>query len=117
MSSSLTPEAVLDQLRGVKYPGYSRDIVSFGLVKDVQIDDTRILIRIALTTADPNIPRAIEEAAIAAVESIPGVSEASVKIDLSAPVSKAMQAEAAGLPQTKIDGVKHVVAVASGKGG
>jgi ATP-binding protein involved in chromosome partitioning len=114
---SLTSDVVLAQLRGVKYPGYSRDIVSFGLVKDVQIDDTRVAVRIALTTADPNIPRAIEQTVVAAIESIPGVSEASVKIDLSAPVAKAMQAEAGGLPQTKIEGVKHVIAIASGKGG
>ena len=39
--ADLTPDAVLAQLRGVKYPGYSRDIVSFGLVKDVQIDGSR----------------------------------------------------------------------------
>ena len=115
--SALTPEAVLAQLCGIKYPGYSRDIVSFGLVKDVQIDGARVAVRIALTTADPNIPRAIEETVTAVVESIPGVSEASVKIDLSAPVTKAMQADAGSLPQTKIEGIKHVIAVASGKGG
>ncbi len=113
----LTPELVLAQLRGVKYPGYSRDIVSFGLIKDVRIDETRVMVRIALTTADPKIPRQIEQTVTAAIESIPGVSEAEVKIDLSAPVGQAMQAEAGGLPQTKIAGVKHVIAVASGKGG
>ena len=117
MPASLTSDSVLAQLRGVKYPGYSRDIVSFGLVKDVQIDDTRVRVHIALTSADPNIPRSIEQAVIAAIESMPGVSEASVHLDLSAPVSKAMQADATGLPQTKIPGVKHVIAVASGKGG
>jgi ATP-binding protein involved in chromosome partitioning len=117
MSTPLNPEAVFEHLRGVKYPGYSRDIVSFGLVKDVAIDGSRVAIRIALTTADPNIPRLIEENVIAAVESIPGVSEAAVKLDLSAPVTKAMQAGAEGLPQTRIEGVKHVIAVASGKGG
>ncbi len=117
MPPPLTSEAVLDHLRGVKYPGYSRDIVSFGLIKDVQIDGTRVLVRIALTTADANIPKAIQENATAVLESIPGVSEAEVNIDLSAPVSKALQADAGGLPQTKIEGVKHVIAVASGKGG
>jgi ATP-binding protein involved in chromosome partitioning len=117
MSSALTPDAVLAQLRGVRYPGYSRDIVSFGLVKDVAIDGARVAIRIALTTADPKIPDLLREAVIAAVESMPGVSEAAVQLDLSAPVAKAMQAEAGGLPQTRIEGVKHVIAVASGKGG
>ena len=63
MSASLTSEIILTQLRGVKYPGYSRDIVSFGLVKDVQIDGNRVTVRIALTTADANIPKLIEETA------------------------------------------------------
>jgi ATP-binding protein involved in chromosome partitioning len=117
MSAPLTSELILAQLRGVKYPGYSRDIVSFGLVKDVKIDGTRVAVQIALTTADPNIPRLIEETATAAIESIPGVSEASVHLDVSAPVSKALQAEGGSLPQTRIEGVKHVIAVASGKGG
>jgi len=117
MSAPLTSETVLAQLRGVKYPGYSRDIVSFGMVKDVQIDGTRVSVRIAVTTADAKIPKQIEETAVAALESIPGVSEAVVHLDVRAPVSKALQAEGGALPQTKIEGVKHIIAVASGKGG
>jgi ATP-binding protein involved in chromosome partitioning len=116
MSFSLTSEAILAQLRGVKYPGYSRDIVSFGMVKDVQIDGTRVSVRISVTTADAKIPRQIEETAVAALESIPGVSEAVVHLEVSAPVTKALQAEGA-LPQTKIAGIRHIIAVASGKGG
>jgi ATP-binding protein involved in chromosome partitioning len=115
--SALTSDTILAQLRGVKYPGYSRDIVSFGMVKDVQIDGTRVKVRISVTTADARIPKQIEENAVAAIESIPGVSEAVVHLDVSAPVSKALQAEGGTLPQTKIEGVKHIVAVASGKGG
>ena len=111
----LNSDLILAQLRGVKYPGYSRDIVSFGMVKDVQVEGTRVLVSIALTTADEKIPRMIEENATAVLEAIPGVSEAVVKIDVTAPVTKAMQAE--GLPQTKIPGIKHIIAVASGKGG
>src|SRR5271170_3945647 len=116
MPAPLTSDIVLAQLRGVKYPGYSRDIVSFGMVKDVQVDGTRVTVRIAVTTADPNVPRLIEQTATAALESIPGVSEAAVHLDVSAPVTKAMQA-GEGLPQTKIEGIKHIIAVASGKGG
>ncbi|MBM3264765.1 MAG: DUF59 domain-containing protein, partial [candidate division Zixibacteria bacterium] len=32
----MTPEKVVDALKQVKYPGFDRDIVSFGLVKNVQ---------------------------------------------------------------------------------
>jgi ATP-binding protein involved in chromosome partitioning len=116
MPSNLTSETVLAQLRGVKYPGYTRDIVSFGMVKDVQIDGSRVVVRISVTTADTKIPHQIEETATAAIESIPGVREAVVMMDVSAPVTKAMQA-GEGMPQTKIEGVKHIIAVASGKGG
>lgn len=117
MSSPLTSDLILAQLRGVKYPGYSRDIVSFGLVKDVHLDGTRVAVRIAVTTADANVPKQIEEAVIAVVEAIPGVSEATVHLDVSAPATKALQAEGGALPQTRIDGIKHIIAVASGKGG
>src|SRR5271170_2944322 len=117
MSASLTSDLILAQLRGVKYPGYSRDIVSFGMVKDVQIDGTRVTVRISVTTADAKIPKQIEETAVATIESIPGVSEAVVHLDVSAPISKALRAEGGALPQTKIEGIKHVIAVASGKGG
>ena len=113
----LTQQAILDALKGVKYPGYTRDIVSFGMVKDVQIEGSRVTVRVAVTTADLAIPKQIEENAIAALESMPGVSEAAVKLDVSAPVSKALQAEGGTLPQQKIEGVKHIIAVASGKGG
>jgi ATP-binding protein involved in chromosome partitioning len=114
--AALTSDSVLAQLRGVKYPGYSRDIVSFGLVKDVAIDGSRVTVRITVTTADPKVPKVIEETATTAIESMPGVREAVVLVDASAPVTKAMQA-GEGMPQTKIEGVKHVIAVASGKGG
>ena len=33
----LTQEAILDALKAVKYPGYSRDIISFGLIKHVAV--------------------------------------------------------------------------------
>ena len=65
MSAPLTSETILAQLRGVKYPGYSRDIVSFGLVKDIKIDGTRVTVHIAVTTADISVPKQIEENAVA----------------------------------------------------
>ncbi|HXG48171.1 MAG TPA: chromosome partitioning protein, partial [Methylomirabilota bacterium] len=34
----LNQEIVLSALKAVKYPGYSRDIVSFGLVKNIAAD-------------------------------------------------------------------------------
>ena len=36
-NTSLTPELVRAALTTVKYPGFSRDIVAFGLVKNIQV--------------------------------------------------------------------------------
>ena len=40
-----------------------------------------------------------------------------MQLEVSAPAAKSAGGDAAGLPQTKIPGIKHVIAVASGKGG
>ena len=38
-TTELTEEKVLETLRGVKFPGLSRDIVSFGFIKDLEIGE------------------------------------------------------------------------------
>jgi ATP-binding protein involved in chromosome partitioning len=111
----VTPSEVVERLKSVKYPGYTRDIVSFGLVKDVQCEESVVLVRIELTTSDSSIPPKIKEAAMAVLEVLPGVSEVQVNMVVTAPATPA--GDAAGLLQTKITGVKRVIAVASGKGG
>ena len=46
-----TPQEVLEQLKQVTYPGLSRDIVSFGLVKDIEVGGRGVTITLAPTTA------------------------------------------------------------------
>ena len=68
-SSMLTilESSVMEALRTVKYPGYSRDIVSFGLVKGVQIDGSAVGVLLELTTPNPEIGNQIADAAKAAL--------------------------------------------------
>ena len=56
-----TEEQVKDALKAVKYPGFTRDIVSFGLVKSINIDngDVRVQLqegRARLTGSAPSEP-------------------------------------------------------------
>ncbi len=111
----LTNDAIQQQLRTVKYPGFSRDIVSFGLVKEVQIKDGEVTVQLTLATNDPQIPAKIKSEAEAALKAVPGVTSATVRIDIQAPQQQPMGAQA--MPQTSIPGVRYVIAVASGKGG
>ena len=39
--ATITESKVLEALKAVRYPGFSRDIVSFGLVKGVRIEGRR----------------------------------------------------------------------------
>ncbi len=107
----ITEEQVRAQLATVKYPGFSRDIVSFGLLKNVRIADQKVEVLLSLATNEPAIPQAIKDQSEAVLSAIPGVSEVRVLIDIQAPPQTAGP-QAAGIP-----GVKHVIAIASGKGG
>ena len=49
----LTEDDIKKALSAVKYPGYSRDIVSFGLVKQIAAKDGVVSVAMQLTTANP----------------------------------------------------------------
>src|ERR1700737_4405682 len=110
---SISDEQVRDALRSVRYPGFSRAIVSFGLVKDVQIDRGDVKVQLALATNDPNIPATIKNDAEKVLRALAGVRTAKILIDIHAPPAGA----GASVGATRIPGIKHVIAVASGKGG
>jgi ATP-binding protein involved in chromosome partitioning len=111
----LTESTIIDRLKLVKFPGYSRDIVSFGLVKEVKLSGGDVLVRLAVATSNPAVPEAIKREAEHAVRTTPGVTSARIVIDISSPPDTGKGT--AGPSATGITGVKHVIAVASGKGG
>src|SRR5204863_8782297 len=110
---SISEEQVRDALRSVRYPGFSRDIVSFGLVKGVQIDRGEVKVQLALATNDPNIPATIKNDSEKILRELDGVRSARVLIDIHAPPAGA----GVSVGATRIPGIKHVIAIASGKGG
>jgi ATP-binding protein involved in chromosome partitioning len=108
-------EAVVrDALRAVKYPGFSRDIVSFGLVKEIRVVDSEVTVQMALATNDPAIPQTIKNNSEQILRDLAGVEKAKVLIDIHAPPAGSGTAAAVA---AQIPGVKHVIAIASGKGG
>jgi ATP-binding protein involved in chromosome partitioning len=109
----VSEDQIREALKTVKYPGFSRDIVSFGLVKGIDARDDNVIVQLALATNDPAIPQAIKNEAESALRGLAGVREAKVRIDIQAPPA----GSGAGVGATKISGIKHVIAIASGKGG
>jgi ATP-binding protein involved in chromosome partitioning len=112
---AILEEQVRDALRSVRYPGFSRDIVSFGLVKGINIDDGEVKVQLALATNDPNVPATIKTDAEKTLRALNGVRAAKVLIDIQAAPAGAGAGATVGA--TRIPGIKHVIAVASGKGG
>jgi len=110
---SISEEEAMNALKSVKYPGFTRDIVSFGLVKSVNIDNGEVKVQLALATNDPNVPATIKNDAEKALRAIDGVRSAKVLIDIQSPPGGAV----AGMGAIRIPGIRHVIAVASGKGG
>ncbi len=112
---SITEEQVRDALKTVRYPGFSRDIVSFGLVKGIDIADGEVKVQLALATNDPNVPATIKTDAEKVLGALNGVRNSKVLIDIHAPPAGAGAGAQVG-PQ-RLPGIKHVIAIASGKGG
>jgi ATP-binding protein involved in chromosome partitioning len=112
--SHLSEELVLERLKAVKFPGYSRDIVSFGLVKEIKIAGSDLIVRLSVATNNPAVPEQIKRDSEKVLEAIPGVASIKVVIDITNPPEMASSGKTG---TTKIAGVDHVIAIASGKGG
>jgi ATP-binding protein involved in chromosome partitioning len=113
---STTAKDVLEALKQVKYPGFRRDIVSFGIVRDIEVGGFGTTITIAPPADAPNLVDEIGDEIARVVAELPGTGELTV---VTAPPPQAQKTAQA--PSTRgaqgIPGVKRIVAVASGKGG
>jgi ATP-binding protein involved in chromosome partitioning len=106
----LTEEAVLGVLKNVMDPDLRRDIVSLGFIKNLVIDGGNVSFCVELTTPACPVKDQLKQACIDEVTALPGVE--SVEVEMTAQV-RVRQAE----PQDLIPGVRHAIAIASGKGG
>ncbi|NCO69458.1 MAG: iron-sulfur cluster assembly protein, partial [Acidobacteria bacterium] len=64
-------EDIRQALKVVKFPGLTRDIVSFGFVKAIAVDGGKISVELQISSADPDAAAQIEREARAALESLP----------------------------------------------
>ena len=109
--------SIKSALEKINYPGFSRDIVSFGLVQGIDFDNGVASVSVEVTSADPTIPTQIKKSIEETLGKLDGVKEAQVAVV----VKKSSAPAAASQKSIPADGnlseVDHIVAVASGKGG
>jgi ATP-binding protein involved in chromosome partitioning len=108
-----TAERVLDALRAVLFPGFRRDIVTLGMVTDVQVSED--LVRVALRPGSdkPEVRQQLARAVEAGLARLPGVGR--VAIEMAGAEAGRGRDPFAG--RSALPGVRHIVAVASAKGG
>jgi ATP-binding protein involved in chromosome partitioning len=109
-----TPSEILNELKKVKYPGFTRDIVSFGMVRDIEVGHAGVTVYLAALSAKAEVTEKITaevEKTVAAMAGVPAV-----KIELEQP-AKAPARPGPQAHKQSIEGVQRLIAVASGKGG
>jgi len=114
-----TQDDIKQALSAVKYPGFSRDIISFGLLKEISCANGAVSVALQLTSPNPEAARVIKQDAERVLKVLPGVQQVFVEVRQPAGGAGAPGAAPGGAfgSQNKIPGVKRVIAIASGKGG
>jgi ATP-binding protein involved in chromosome partitioning len=102
-------------LQQVRFPGMSRDIVSFGFVDRVEATDDGVTVELAMATHNQEAAVAVRAEAEEKLKAGLGLDQVEVGLRLLAPPAPAH--EAISQDASLIPEVEHVVAVASGKGG
>jgi ATP-binding protein involved in chromosome partitioning len=111
MPKSITEQDVLNQLKTVMDPELHKDLVSLGMIKDIQVSESNdVSFTIELTTPACPLRIRIETDARQAISQLTGVNE--IKINMSARVAQNQQ-----LKENVEIPVKNIIAVSSGKGG
>lgn len=112
----INKEQVLESLSTINYPGFSRDIVSFGIIKDVLINDGAVTVQADIRTQDQKVINDIIDAVRNNISKMEGVNAVNVQL-ASSQAAAAAQQSAPKPDSTYLPQVKRKIAVASGKGG
>ncbi len=109
----MTNETVLDALKSVTYPGFTKDIVTFGFVKSVEILGDKVSIVVDITSSAEEVKDQITTDATTELKKLGFVA---VDVHITAPQApKQMSNSVSG--KNIAPHVKNFVMVSSGKGG
>ncbi len=107
----ITKELVEEKLKLVAYPGFTKSILEFGFVKDIQITDNNVSILVDISSSAPEVKKEIESEVTKQLQLL-GANN--INIVVKTPV---MPKESSSKGKNILPQVKNVVMVSSGKGG
>jgi ATP-binding protein involved in chromosome partitioning len=109
----MTNEQVLEALKNVIYPGFTKDIVTFGFVKDIQIDGDKVSLTVDITSSADEVK----------LQLIKDIETELQKLGFKDITANIIQPQAPREMSNSMSGkniaphVKNFVMVSSGKGG
>ncbi len=121
-------DQILDALRAIQVPDLGQDLVTLGMIRDVKAMHGIVTFTVLIKPGASTLQGALDAPIKAAVKAVPGVNDVAVHwvVKPDAPRGAIVTGPAApagpaprGTPPTreKPPGVRHIIAVGSGKGG
>jgi len=104
-------EKVLNALKSVLYPGFSRDIVSFGIIKKIEVRSGIASIDAEITTENNQVVETLKKSIPAAAKSVNGIIDVNLNFTVHSPSKEEEQ------NKNLAPNIKHIIATTSGKGG
>lgn len=110
----VTESAVRAALAEVCYPGLNRDIVSFGMVRSVAVQDGRVHVSLVLASTREEVP---DQLRTAIREKLAALGAVRIEVQILPPERRAPGVPDPWADRGRLPGVARIVAVGSGKGG
>ena len=105
----ITKQIIIDNLKKINYPGFSRDIVSFGLIKEIIIESDKVILIIRVkSNNETQIDQLSSDIKRRLFDDL-NIQKIDIQIELDQIDSN--------FKNNKIEGVKNIIAVGSAKGG
>jgi len=109
----LDKSSVLKALKSVKYPGFEKDIVTFGFVKKIEVSDENVFVEVDILSASEEIASELKTNVNSAIHSL-GAKR--IDISIKQPKEPAQKSNSQS-GKNITPHVKNFVMISSGKGG
>ncbi len=109
----LDKNSVLEALKGVKYPGFEKDIVTFGFVKNLEVNDGNVFVEVEILSASKEIASELKTNVNSVIHAL-GAQR--IDISIKQPKEPAQKSNSQS-GKNITPHVKNFVMVSSGKGG
>ncbi len=110
----MSDDKILNILKKVNYPGFSRDIVSFGLIQSAEIVGKNAKVLIEVSASDESLPAKIKNDVEMALLADDAIDHTEITVQVK---SNSVPSSNTHSGNENLSGIKRIIAVASGKGG